>query len=477
MDRNPLGFARAFGLACVALALAACSHKDRMAPVVAAYSGGRYDLAAEAMTPLLEDRRDSDKDRTLYELEAGAVFATAGDAVRSTGAFQAADERMWPYLDESAETRISAIAAAILTNQTVIPYVGRPYDRIMGSTYLGLNHLAAGDLEAAGVAFRRAYEWQRDAVEKYADEIEAMQREAGAKAESDSYDSSAAMQDAQFQSGLASAYGALDDLPGYADFAIPYATLLQAIQQSATGRNDDLAQALFNFRRAAEMLPDAERADLAADAARIEAALAGAPVGPHVHVIVEAGMAPRLDELKISIPLFMRQYPYFGASFPVMKFHEGSASGFTARAGGTGHPSTLVTDMDRVVAGDFKARLPAIIALTLVSTATKMIATYAAQQAAMNSGDNNTAWIIAIGMMAYQMGTNSADLRTWLTLPKRVLYASFAAPADGQVSVELSDGRAIGPIATESDGLTIVHVRSPGPAAEPAVRTMRIPVR
>jgi len=148
-----------------------------------------------------------------------------------------------------------------------------------------------------------------------------------------------------------------------------------------------------------------------------------------------------------------------------------------ARAGGTGHPSTLVTDMDRVVAGDFKARLPAIIALTLVSTATKMIATYAAQQAAMNSGDNNTAWIIAIGMMAYQMGTNSADLRTWLTLPKRVLYASFAAPADGQVSVELSDGRAIGPIATESDGLTIVHVRSPGPAAEPAVRTMRIPVR
>jgi len=101
----------------------------------------------------------------------------------------------------------------------------------------------------------------------------------------------------------------------------------------------------------------------------------------------------------------------------------------------------------------------------------------AAQQAAMNSGDNNTAWIIAIGMMAYQMGTNSADLRTWLTLPKRVLYASFAAPADGQVSVELSDGRAIGPIATESDGLTIVHVRSPGPAAEPAVRTMRIPVR
>ncbi|MFM1823592.1 MAG: hypothetical protein RI967_1858 [Planctomycetota bacterium] len=468
---------RVVGGLLAALALSACSHKDRMAPVVAAYSGGRYDLAAEAMTPLLADRQDSDKDRTLYELEAGAVFAAAGDDARSTAAFAAADERMWPYLDESAETRISAIAAAILTNQTVIPYVGRPYDRIMGCAYLGLNHLAQGDLEAAGVAFRRAYEWQRDAVAKYEDEIEAMQREAGAKSEKDSYDSAAAMQDAQFQSGLSSAYGALEDLSGYADFAIPYATLLEAIQQSATGRNDDLPQALYNFRRAAEMLPEAERADLAADAARIEAAIAGAPIGPHVHVIVEAGMAPRLDEFKISIPLFMRQYPYFGASFPVMKFNEGAASGFTARAGGAGHPSTTVTDMDRVVAGDFKARLPAIIALTLVSTATKMIATYAAQQAAMNSGDNNAAWVIAIGMMTYQMGTNSADLRTWLTLPKRVLYASFPAPADGQLSIDLPDGRTIGPIATESDGLTIVHVRSPGPAAEPAVRTMRFPVR
>ncbi len=469
--------ARIVAGALAVFALGACSHKDRMAPVVAAYSGGRYDLAAEAMTPLLADRQDSDKDRTLYELEAGSVFAAAGDSARSTEAFMAADERMWPYLDESAETRVGAIAAAILTNQTVIPYVGRPYDRIMGCAYLGLNHLAAGDLDAAGVSFRRAYEWQRDAVDKYADEIEAMQREAGAKSEEDSYDSSAAMQDAQFQSGLDSAYGELSAVSGYADFAIPYATMLQAIQQSATGRNDDLPQALFNFRRAAEMLPESGRADLAADAARIEAAVAGGPVGPHVHVIVEAGLAPRLDELKISIPLFMRQYPYFGASFPVLKVNEGGARGFTARAGGTGHPSTLVTDMDRVVAGDFNARLPAIIALTLVSTATKMIATYAVQEAAMNSGDHNTAWIVAIGMMAYQLGTNSADLRTWLTLPKRVLYASFPAPADGQVTLELDDGRTIGPIETESNGLTVVHLRAPGPAAEPAVRTIRIPLR
>ncbi|MEY3020829.1 MAG: hypothetical protein RIS86_25, partial [Planctomycetota bacterium] len=75
------------------------------------------------------------------------------------------------------------------------------------------------------------------------------------------------------------------------------------------------------------------------------------------------------------------------------------------------------------------------------------------------------------------LGTNSADLRTWLTLPKRVLYASFPAPADGQVTLELDDGRTIGPIETESNGLTIVHLRAPGPAAEPAVRTIRIPLR
>ena len=55
----------------------ACSHQDRMKPVIDAYEAGNYPRATDALVPLLKDRRDSEKDRTIYELEAGAIYATS----------------------------------------------------------------------------------------------------------------------------------------------------------------------------------------------------------------------------------------------------------------------------------------------------------------------------------------------------------------------------------------------------------------
>jgi uncharacterized protein len=451
-----------------------CSHQERMRPVVERYERGEYARAAEEIVPLLEDRRESEKDRTLYELEAGSVFAAAGDLARSIEAFAAADERMWPYLDESPEMRISEEAAAILTNQTIITYRGRTYDRIMCCTYQALNHLATGDLDAAGVMLRRAYEWQRDATERNAAEIEALERKAGEAAREKGYDTNAAMSDGRVKSGLDSAYGPLREMRGYAEFAVPYSTYLQALQLQLTGRADALAQATVAFRRTAGMLSEDDRLYAELDAQLAEAATAGAQLAPSVHVLVESGSGPWLDEFRLDIPLFIRQVPYVGIALPVLKFKEGAAGSFTVRAGGEVHPSRVLTDMDRVVADEFNRRLPAIVTLTIVSSATKAIATYLAQQAVYEQNPD-AAWVVAIAGALYQVGTNSADLRIWLTLPKRVLYARLPAPADGVVEVELEGGQRIGPISVESNGASIVHVRVPRAGATPAVHTMRFP--
>jgi hypothetical protein len=463
-------------LAAATLLSAACSHQDRMKPIVTAYEGGNYGLAAQEIAPLLKDRRDSEKDRTLYELEAGAVYAAAGDMEQSMAAFAAADDRMWEYLDDAPDVRISEQAAAILTNQTIITYTGRPYDRIMCTTYQALNHLAQGNLDAAGVSLRRAYEWQRDAADKYSKEIEALEKKASEASSGENYDSKAALEDPRVKGGLDSAYGPLRDMQGYAEFAVPYSTYLQGLQFQLTGRPEALAQATVAFRRAAGMLPESDRAYVEEDARLAEAASNGAAIPPTVYVLVESGMGPWLEEFRIDIPLFIRGLPYVGAAFPVLKFKEGSASGFTARAGGTGYPSSVLTDMDRVVAGDFNRRLPAIITMTIVSSATKAIATYLAQQAVYEQNPD-AAWIVAIAGAIYQIGTNNADLRIWLTLPKQVLYARFPAPSDGVFEIELGDGQRIGPIATESNGATLVHVRTPRMGAAPSVRTMRFPLK
>jgi hypothetical protein len=465
---------RALAFAGLLLASTACSHQNRMKPVVAAYATGDYAVATLELTPLLEDRRESEKDRTLYELEAGAVYMAAGDLEKAGAALDAADERMWEYLDDAPEIRVSEQAAAILTNQTIITYYGRTHDRIMCSTYKGLNHLLASDLEKAGVSFRRAQEWQKDAYDKNAAEIEELEKKSDEAAQSQGYDTKRAMEDPRTKQGFDSAYGPLREMRGYGDFEVPYSTFLRGLRFQLAGGASELEQATGCFRRIAGMLPEADREPVLADAQAAEAAMGGTRIPPTVYVLLESGMAPWLDELRIDIPLFLQSVPYVGAAFPLLKFTEGAPVGMRIRAGGQESGAILLTDMDRVVAEDFNRRLPGIITVTLVSSATKAIATYLAQEAASQQ-NSNAALLIAIGGAIYQVSTNSADLRTWLTLPKHVYYARIPAPADGVVEIELGDGQKVGPIQVESTGPTIVHLRAPKIGVPPVVRSVRFP--
>ena len=461
----------------VILGLVGCSHDARMRPTVEAFSRGAYAKAEETFEPLLEQRRESAKDRLLYELEAGMIFATAGDDQRSLDAFAFADEHSWRFLDEAPDVRVSEQAAALLLNQTIVEYRGTSYDRILCNTYQALNHLARHDLERAGVSLRRAYEWQRDAVEKNAKEIETLEDKADAAGRKQGYDTESTLRDPQVKGSLDSAYGAIREMRGYAEFAVPYSTYLQSLQQMLTGRADAAAQATVGFRKAAGMLRDADRAYAEADALAAEEASIGKRPPAMVYVLLESGMGPALKEFKISIPLPLRTVPYVGACFPVLHFEPGGPSGFTARAGSASFQSSLLTDMDQVVAGDFNRRLPAIIALTLVSSAGKAVGTYFAQEAA-GGHDSDAAIVVAIAGAVFQAATNSADLRIWRTLPKEVLYARFPAPADGLIHLDLGDGQRIGPIAVESEesgGATIVHLRVPSSGATAAIRTMRFP--
>lgn len=459
--------------ALLALSSVACSHHDRMKPVMSDFVRGDYARSARAMEPLLADRRDSEKDRTLYELEAGSVFAAAGDLDRSMQAFGAADERMWEYLDDAPDVRVSEQAAAILTNQTIVTYRGTAYDRIMCCAYQALNHLSRGERGKAMVSLRRALEWQNDALAKHAREIEELERKADEAGDSKGYDADRALRDARTKGELDSAYGPLRELKGYGDFEVPYATYLRALVLQASGGRSELEQATVGFRRVAGMLPEADRGYAAEQAAVCERAAAGAAPAGEVHVVVESGTGPWLREYKISIPLFLRTVPYVGAAFPVLMRGEPGPAGFALRADGRALPSAVLTDMDRVVGDEFNRRLPGIIAITLVSSATKAIATYAVQES-LNRNSRDSAILAAVIGGIYQAATNSADLRIWTTLPKQVDYARCPAPMDGRVEVVLGDGQRIGPIEVESGGLTLVHVRVPRAGAPPVVRTMRL---
>jgi hypothetical protein len=88
-----------------------------MKNVVASYERGDFNKAVKELEPVLADRRDSDNDRIIYELDAGTIYAAAHEIGQSYQALHRADDLMWKYLDDAAETRVTAIAAAILTKR------------------------------------------------------------------------------------------------------------------------------------------------------------------------------------------------------------------------------------------------------------------------------------------------------------------------------------------------------------------------
>jgi len=78
-----------------------------------------------------------------------------------------------------------------------------------------------------------------------------------------------------------------------------------------------------------------------------------------------------------------------------------------------------------------------------------------------------------IGTSAYQVGTTSADARTWMTLPKEVQIASFEEPADLTVHLDVGNhGRTI----TLDDGATghVIFIRKPTASAVPSIRSVSL---
>jgi hypothetical protein len=449
------------------LFLAACSHNSRMEPVEKAWVQGDYAGAAQSMEPLLKEY-DLKSDNApingvIYSLEGGAVLQAAGQLESSVAEFNEAYDAIRPYLDSAAETKVTEEAAAAITNQTVRTYRGQSYDRIMMNTYQAINYWRLGDSSKAGVELRRAYEWQKDAIDRNAARIQKEQEAIEKAGSKDGYDSKKTLSDPGFQQKMDAAFGPIRDMRGYANYEIPFASYLRGLSYLSGKTNADLEQARAIFRYVVGLMSGPSAELVKADAMLAENALQGKAVPKMVYVILEAGQSPTLKELRLDIPIFLPNVPYVAAAFPLLSRSElPTTSAFTVD-GGAEEPvqSALLTDMEGVVAADYNQRLPGIIVATLVSSAAKAAATYAAKQAAGNYG-------LVTGII-YQAATNSADLRTWTTLPKQVLWARSVRPQAGKVSVVLADGQRVGPIDVPDSTVSVVHLRQTASGTAPMV--------
>ena len=185
---------------------------------------------------------------------------------------------------------------------------------------------------------------------------------------------------------------------------------------------------------------------------------------PTTWVVFMSGLAPRLEEFRLDIPIPVGNVNYVAAAFPVLKPMDGALTALSLRSGDDVVQGIQLADIDAMVAADYEKRLPVIVMQEIISTAIKTAATWAASQAAGDSGG-----LVNLAGIIYQAVTTSADLRTWRTLPRYIYAARMPTPSSGNIELRTNGDRVLGTaqVVPGSDNLVVAVLPA---AATPTAR-------
>lgn len=367
----------------------------------------------------LEEERES-ADHMLYMMERGRINQI-GDAFNDSRtdfeqvivAFEEQDLAATIQVGDTA-----AQGAALLTNDNAIPYKGSAYERIFVHHHQAFNYLGNKDLDGAAVEFRKVALEQRVLLEQHEKEV----AEAYEDAEENSIDVNT----------LSNEFAGLDTIAGKvkSSFQNAYTFYASAAFWEATG---ELSSALIDYKKAFEInsANDYIKQDIARVSKklgdRIEAAETNeAQKGQgSIVVLFEEGFVPAKSEIKLPIPtldggIITLAFPYYETDFwPVSQTLRVMGGEFNE----FGTTKELV-DVSALAVKDLKEQIPQL----LVRQALRGFAKYQLQK---QSADH-LGFAGQLAANLYNVVSESADRRSWLTLPHSAQVMRFNVDAGDQ---------------------------------------------
>lgn len=458
-------FPTAFALLVLAVALCGCAtHMSETKSARASWEAGNFARAQSEFASAAEDK--SDTDILVWRLEEGAAARASGDLKKSAELFSEA-ERIADSYDDQPQVSITRETAAFLANQSYLPYKGYNYDKIFAGVYSAANYIELKEFDRAAVELIRLDNVQRNSQRRSG---ERMSKEAAAISAAGknnaSYDASRTLSNPDVYLKLREIYGADFSAKATASaYSVPFAYWLAGVffmNRAEDSSDRERAADMFRFGWKAsggksEIL--AEDFNAAEDFADGKTATPPATT----YIVYETGCAPARDQFKINLPLYLvaHNVPHVGVNFPILRNNNSFSPDLRATANGQAVRFETLADVDAIVRREFMDALPLVLARTILSSAAKAAAQYAA---ARSAGDGWAGLAVNIAGSVYQYMTNDADLRTWTTLPKQIKLARFPTPADGIVNV---DGRAL---RVPTSGANIIWVKRTGAATPASVR-------
>ncbi len=423
----------------------------------AALAAGNYE-AARKIAAGKAGNNPSPRD-LLWVLQTGAMDRMLKRYEASNAAFDRAEEGFAHFDQQIVLGRTAQTAGGILLNDTVLPYTGRHYDRVMVNTYKALNFAVMGDRSGARVEFNRALQRQDEAKVLFARQAEQLRQSLAA--EEARYGGGnrvieRSLNSSRMDAILNEKYRNLDAFRVYADFINPFTTYVAGLYfwlSGDTGKAVDLLKEAYGLTGKHPVVAD--------DFRRADRGLS--PSG-EVWVIFENGLAPRRQEVRIDLPILIESAPvyYVGTAFPNLLPARPAYPFMTVEADSGSPVSTqTVADMDAVIAAEFKKELRGITTREVARVALK---TYFQHQMIDRYGSGG-------GIIAgiYQAATTRADLRMWSALPADFQLAHLRIPYDRKLVVIPAGGTRFPINIPEDCRNVIIYIRSVAKGAYPVI--------
>ena len=405
-----MGCRSALPVLCIALCLSGCaafrSYNKELSQTTNLAGVGKVDDAIKQL-----DRDNKGSKDLLYYLELGMMQRWVDRYPDSQKAWMSANETVqaWEQTAKTDPSKLLPGAASYVINDKMRPYEGHDYEKVMLLTYIALNYLAMGDYDNARVAIKQTHELEAVIADLRAKELAKVQQDAQKKGSRTNF----------------------KELNGYPVQTIdnPQVNALKNSYQSALSHYlagfvyESLGEpslAAPGYRLANELQPNQP---LLEEALRGLDQRIGAPDDGKTDVlfVIGSGTAPALQSRQFPLPIPVNQtLVLVPISFPVMVPTSTPFLPGQLTVNGTETLTVApITSIDLMARRALKDDMPGIMLRGAIRSAAKAATQYALAHQAQKQ-NNSLLGLAALALMIGSVATESADERTWRTLPSEI---------------------------------------------------------
>jgi hypothetical protein len=431
-DRSALACVRIAALA-LSLLVSGCgtfrSYDKELGQTINQVSYGNVDGAIKVLE---SNNKGATKDLLFY-LELGELQRLKERYPESQKSWTSANKQVQAW-EDTAKTNpnvLFADAASYLVNDKVRPYEGHDYEKVMLTTNMALNFLSMDEYENARVAIKQTHEREAVIAELRGKEVAAVERDAAKRGARTSF----------------------KELNGYPVQSIdnPAVNALKNSYQSALSHYlagfvyealGEPSLAAPGYRQAIELQPNQP---LLEEALRGLDQRVSAPDDGRTDVlfVIGSGTAPARVSRQFPLPIPVNHtLILIPISFPVMvETSKAFLPGQLRLDSGESLSVAPITSIDLMARRALKDEMPGIMLRSAIRSTAKAVAQYQLQHQAQqqNSG------LLGLAALAVTIGsvvTESADERTWRTLPSEIAIArGRVVPGTHTVTLQTAEGQ------------------------------------